>query len=177
MSGRIPLMVSGIALLSAVTLAGGAEKQTVKIDQVSAEGVGKSIGTITIEETAHGLLITPNLEGLTPGLHGFHIHQNPQCGPAEKEGKPSPAEAAGPHLDPQHAGKHAGPYGEGHLGDLPPLFVDASGKATLPVLAPRLKMTDVKGHALMVHAGGDNYSDNPEKLGGGGARIACGVAQ
>jgi len=45
------------------------------------------------------------------------------------------------------------------------------------VLAPRLKMTDVKGHALMVHAGGDNYSDNPEKLGGGGARIACGVAQ
>ena len=175
MSGRIPLMACGIAVLAAVTLSAGAEKQTVRIDQVSAEGVGKSIGTMTLEETEHGILITPNLEGLTPGLHGFHIHQNPACGPAEKEGKPSAAEAAGPHLDPHQAGKHAGPYGQGHLGDLPPLFVDASGKATLPVLAPRLKMTDVKGHALMVHAGGDNYADSPEKLGGGGARIACGV--
>jgi len=27
----------------------------------------------------------------------------------------------------------------------------------------------------MVHVGGDNYSDNPEALGGGGARMACGV--
>jgi Cu-Zn family superoxide dismutase len=55
------------------------------------------------------------------------------------------------------------------------LFVDAQGKSTLPVLAPRLKVTDVKGRSLMVHAGGDNFSDQPEALGGGGARIGCGV--
>jgi Cu-Zn family superoxide dismutase len=27
----------------------------------------------------------------------------------------------------------------------------------------------------MLHAGGDNHSDHPAPLGGGGARIACGV--
>lgn len=27
----------------------------------------------------------------------------------------------------------------------------------------------------MVHEGGDNYSDDPKPLGGGGARVACGV--
>jgi Cu-Zn family superoxide dismutase len=45
------------------------------------------------------------------------------------------------------------------------------------VLAPRLKLADVKGRALMVHAGGDNHSDHPAALGGGGARAVCGVIQ
>lgn len=45
-----------------------------------------------------------------------------------------------------------------------------------PVLAPRLKsLADVDNRALMVHAGGDNHSDHPQPLGGGGARIVCGV--
>ena len=50
------------------------------------------------------------------------------------------------------------------------------GTATQPVLAPRLKKLDeVKNHAIMIHAGGDNHSDHPTALGGGGARMACGV--
>ena len=36
-------------------------------------------------------------------------------------------------------------------------------------------MEDVSGRALMIHEGGDNYADEPKPLGGGGARIACGV--
>ena len=47
--------------------------------------------------------------------------------------------------------------------------------ATQPVLAPRVQLTDVKNRALMIHAGGDNHSDHPAPLGGGGARIVCGV--
>jgi Cu-Zn family superoxide dismutase len=86
-----------------------------------------------------------------------------------------PGLAAGGHYDPAGAGRHAGPYENGHLGDLPALYVDANGKANNPVLAPRLKLSDLKGRSLMIHAGGDNYSDNPKKLGGGGARMACGV--
>jgi Cu-Zn family superoxide dismutase len=49
--------------------------------------------------------------------------------------------------------------------------------ATNPVLAPRMKMADLKGKALMVHVGGDNHADHPAPLGGGGARMACGVIQ
>ncbi|TXH61396.1 MAG: superoxide dismutase [Cu-Zn] SodC2, partial [Thiothrix sp.] len=61
--------------------------------------------------------------------------------------------------------------------DLPALYVDSEGKATNPVLAPRLKLADLSGRALMIHAGGDNHSDHPAPLGGGGARMACGVIQ
>ena len=57
------------------------------------------------------------------------------------------------------------------------LVVSANGEATLPVLAPQLRVKDVRGRSLMIHAGGDNYSDQPEPLGGGGTRIACGVIE
>ncbi|MGH9867254.1 MAG: superoxide dismutase [Cu-Zn] SodC [Candidatus Polarisedimenticolia bacterium] len=170
-----PMWLVTCVVAAAVAPAMAAGDVVVEVKQVSADGVGKSIGTVTLSDSPHGLLLTPKLEGLTPGLHGFHVHQNPSCEPADKEGKKTAALAAGDHMDPQKQARHEGPYGEGHLGDLPPLFADASGKVTLPVLAPKLKVTDVKGHALMVHAGGDNYADTPEKLGGGGARIACGV--
>jgi Cu-Zn family superoxide dismutase len=57
------------------------------------------------------------------------------------------------------------------------LAVDASGKATKPITVPHLTLADAKGHSIMIHAGGDNYSDRPEPLGGGGARIACGIVK
>ena len=53
-------------------------------------------------------------------------------------------------------------------------MVDADGNTTTTVVAPRLSSSDLRGRALVVHAGGDTYSDVPP-LGGGGARIACGV--
>ncbi|MGB7921253.1 MAG: superoxide dismutase family protein [Desulfobacterales bacterium] len=115
------------------------------------------------------------LNGLAPGLHGFHVHENPSCAAAEKDGNSVPGLAAGGHFDPAGTGRHEGPYGEGHLGDHPPLYADRDGHASLPVLAPRIKVSDLKGRSLMIHAGGDNYSDSPQKLGGGGARVACGV--
>ena len=82
---------------------------------------------------------------------------------------------AGGHLDPDKSGRHEGPAGSGHKGDLPLLTVAANGKATKAVVAPHLKLADISGHAVMIHAGGDNYADQPVKLGGGGGRIACGV--
>jgi Cu-Zn family superoxide dismutase len=84
---------------------------------------------------------------------------------------------AGGHLDPAGTGRHGEPWGDGHLGDLPALVVAADGSADMPVLAPRLKLADVRGRSLMVHAGGDNHSDHPQALGGGGARVACGIIQ
>lgn len=140
---------------------------SIPINLTAPSGVGKSIGTITATDTKYGLLLTPNLTGLTPGTHGFHVHQNPTC---EDNGK-----AAGSHFDPNQSGRHLGPYNDAaELGDLPVLIVDKNGNATTPVLAPRLKLADIMNHSLMIHAGGDNYSENPP-MGGGGARIACGV--
>ena len=134
------------------------------------------VGTVKIEDTQYGLLLTPHLHGLNPGLHGFHVHENPSCKPGkDNHGQIAAGHGAGGHYDPQGTKKHAGPYGTGHLGDLPPLYFDSHGKATLPVLAPRLKTYDIKDRALIVHSGGDNYSDSPQKLGGGVSRKICGI--
>lgn len=147
----------------------------VPMNLVDEKGVGASVGQVTISESKYGVVFTPALQGLTPGLHGFHIHQNASCDANEKEGKKVPAGAAGGHYDPASTNVHGTPWGEGHLGDLPALYVEANGSATQPVLAPRLKLGDLKGKAIMVHAGGDNHSDHPSALGGGGARVSCGV--
>lgn len=173
-------MIVRIAVASVFVLAigAGAQAATAKatVNKIDANGVGTAIGTATLKDTKEGLLIEPNLVGLPPGAHGFHVHEKGDCGPAEQNGQKVAGMAAGGHYDPGHTGKHLGPEStEGHEGDLPVLVVDKDGKATLPVLAPHLKVKDARGRALMIHVGGDNYSDQPLPLGGGGARIACGV--
>ena len=152
-----------------------AEEIIVKLHFTDAEGIGDEIGTVKLEDIEYGLLITPQLEGLTPGVHGFHVHENPDCGPGIKDGKVVPGLNAGGHFDPFNTGRHEGPYGNGHLGDLPPLWVNDEGKVTLQTLAPRLKTEYLSGRSLMIHQGGDNFSDDPKALGGGGARVACGI--
>jgi Cu-Zn family superoxide dismutase len=145
---------------------------------VSASGAGKMIGTVTIAESDKGLVFTPNLTDLPAGPHGYHVHETGNCAANEKDGKKVAAGAAGSHYDPTGSKQHLGPTGSGHLGDLPPLVVGGDGRATVAVTAPRMKsLADVKGKALMIHAGGDNYADKPAPLGGGGERIACGVIQ
>ncbi|PTU73293.1 superoxide dismutase family protein [Pseudomonas mangrovi] len=168
-----------VALAGCTSLSLQAAPLSIEINQVSASGVGSSLGRVTIEQTAYGLLFTPTLKGLEPGLHGFHVHTNPSCAPAEKDGKPSAAEGAGGHWDPEKTGKHGHPWDDNaHKGDLPALHVATDGSAQQPVLAPRLKSLDeIRGHAIMLHAGGDNHADHPMPLGGGGARIACGVIE
>ncbi|MGH6998185.1 MAG: superoxide dismutase family protein, partial [Phenylobacterium sp.] len=80
------------------------------------------------------------------------------------------------HWDPARTAAHRGPHGDGHLADLPRIEAGPDGRAVATLIAPRI--TDVaalKGHAVIVHAGADTYSDTPDPLGGGGARLACGV--
>ncbi|NQZ54758.1 MAG: superoxide dismutase family protein [Piscirickettsiaceae bacterium] len=149
----------------------------VPMNFVDTNGVGASAGEVTISETAYGLVFTPSLQGLTPGIHGFHLHQNASCEPKEVNGKVIAGKAAGGHYDPANTNNHDTPWGEGHRGDLPPLYVALDGSASRAVLAPRVSLSDLSGRALMIHAGGDNHSDMPAKLGGGGARVSCGVIQ
>lgn len=167
-----------VLLFVLVLLAAGsalAGETVVPMNLITEQGVGKAIGTVTLKDTPGGLELAPMLSDLAPGTHGFHVHEKPDCGPGMKEGKPVAGLAAGGHYDPAGTGKHEGPTGKGHLGDLPALTVGPDGKATTPVTAPRLKVADVLGRSLMIHAGGDNYADAPAPLGGGGARVSCGV--
>jgi superoxide dismutase, Cu-Zn family len=159
---------------SAVALSAHADFK-VNINAIDAKGAGPNLGTIAVSEAKDGgVVFTPALSGLSPGPHGFHVHVNPTCEAKEKDGKLEPGEGAGAHYDPGKSGKHAGPQGTGHKGDLPPLVADSTGNMKTAVVAPRLKLAELKNRALIIHVGGDNSTDEPAN-GGGGKRIACGV--
>lgn len=166
-----------IAAVLQIALAHSPSPDTLQIALSSTDGKATTVGTVEARQTAYGVLFTPKLQMLTPGIHGFHLHQNPSCESAVVDGKATPGGAAGPHFDPAKTAKHLGPYAQGHLGDLPAVYADKDGTAAAPVLAPRLKLSDLKGRSLMLHAGGDNHADHPEANGGGAARVACGVVR
>ncbi|MGQ9426377.1 superoxide dismutase [Cu-Zn] SodC [Gilvimarinus sp. F26214L] len=166
--------LAGLAMLGAEV---AAEEYVVTMHAVSDTGVEQAIGEITLKEVDDGLVFEPRLEGLKPGIHGFHVHENPDCGPQGPDGKTGPALAAGGHYDPENKGVHKAPWEEGHLGDLPALYVEDDQTATHPVYKDDLELSDVRGRALMIHEGGDNYADEPEPLGGGGGRVACGIIE
>ena len=148
------------------------ENITIPMELLGEKG-NTAIGEVVAIKTAYGVAFYPNLKGLEPGVHGFHVHANPDCGLNEK----GLGMKAGGHFDPKNTGSHSAPWDDnGHFGDLPALAVNPDGTATNPVLAPKIKeLSEIKNHSLMIHVGGDNHSDNPKALGGGGARAACGV--
>ena len=173
---RLKPLVLIATITMAVAGAARGEEITVTLNQVTPEGTGKEFGTVTFSDHRHGLMIAPDLRDLTPGPHGAHIHENPDCGPDKSHGKVVAGGAAGGHFDPDKTGQHAGPYGDGHLGDLPNLIVEEDGTATLPVVAPRVRLADIRSRALMIHAGADRYRRHGGHAHGkGGMRMYCGV--
>lgn len=133
---------------------------------------GASLGELTFTQTGTGVRITGTLVGLSPGAHGFHLHQVGRCEPAEFT-------SAGGHLNP--AGRRHGlesPSGP-HAGDMPNIMSDASGRAVVDVTTDRVTLDpggslfDVDGTAIVVHAAPDDQRTDP--AGSAGARVGCGV--
>ena len=171
-------MKRAFAVLLASLAAGAAHGQLkVQVNKIDIKGVGEPIGTVTIAEGQGGVVFTPDLKGLPPGARGFHVHEFANCAAQARDGKMMAGALAGDHWDPKKSGRHGKPDGDGHMGDLPPLQVDASGRATKAVSSKRLKLDDLKNKSLVIHAGGDNHSDQPQPNGGGGERIACGIIE
>lgn len=132
---------------------------------------GSSVsGSVRFRQEAAGVVVSAHVSGLTPGAHGFHIHEKGDCSAPD-------ATSAGGHFNP--AGKpHGHPdHPDRHAGDLPQLIADASGRATLTVTLSGLSIgsgaADIVGRGVIVHAAADDYKTQP--TGNSGARVACGV--
>lgn len=154
-------VLSCIIISCLATSAFAAEELFIPVYSTTSKS---AVGTVHVTQTSFGLLFTPDLHGLKPGLHEFDIHENASCA---QHGL-----AAGGDLDPNHTNKHLGPYNpDGHLGDLPTLYVASDGIANLPVLAPRiLSISQIKNHSLVIeatskHGEGSKVND----------RVACGI--
>ena len=170
----IDILTVASGVLIAATGTALAQQRTFDINRISDSGVGEKIGTATVSEAkGGGVSFKIAVSSLPTGQRGFHVHEKGDCGPAMKDGKMTAGVAAGEHYDPEGKKSHKGPKGAGHKGDLPALNGTAKG-INQTVVAPKLKLSDIEGRALVIHEGGDNYSDQPEN-GGGKGRIACGV--
>ena len=165
------ILLLSCCLLGACTQAPVHEK--IETPVYATMGEKRQIGTVTFYDTSDGLRGVVNLQNLPVGAHGFHIHDYPDCGAMNGEA----AMKAGNHYDPEHTGKHLGPEGNGHKGDLPRLMTDDAGNVVTSFYAPHLTLAEIKNHSVVVHEFGDNYADTPRPQGGGGKRIACGVIQ
>jgi Cu-Zn family superoxide dismutase len=130
----------------------------------------KVSGTVTLTEEADGVKVQAEITGLTPGNHGFHVHEFGDCSAAD-------AASAGAHFNPTKK-PHAGPdTPERHVGDMGNIQADASGKAKLEYVDHQISLTNDErsaiGRSVVVHAKPDDLKSQP--AGDSGARVACGV--
>ena len=123
--------------------------------------------------TPHGVLISADVSGLSPGAHGFHIHAIGACAPDFA--------AAGGHFNPRSGG-HGFLHEDGaHAGDLPNIHAGADGAARADYFSDAVTLGegvdhsvfDDDGSAIIVHAKPDSYGEDA----GAGDRVACGVIE
>ncbi|MBA3904452.1 MAG: superoxide dismutase [Rhodocyclaceae bacterium] len=126
-------------------------------------------GTVTFMQVGDGVRVSASASGLTPGAHGFHIHEKGDCSAPD-------GMSAGGHFNPgghPHGHPHMGPH---HAGDMPMLETDSYGNARLSADLPGVTLegaTGIVGKGVIVHAAPDDFKTQP--TGNSGARMACGV--
>lgn len=169
---EVPKLTSGERLRARATVTGSGIKGTVTFAELK-----ENLPVPGVEIEAR---ITGRVPDLTPGPHGFHIHENARGGCVP------PYTSAGGHFDPGPAGNpdpdvnH--PY---HLGDIPNLVVDDNGVGALEATTSRITLSpgplsvfDADGSVVIVHGKPDQGISGPTKSGvSGGPRIACGVIE
>jgi Cu-Zn family superoxide dismutase len=128
----------------------------------------KVTGKVTFTQQADGVEVEAEFTGLTPGKHGFHVHEFGDC--SKMDGS-----CAGGHFNPDKM-KHGAPdAAERHVGDLGNIEADADGKATYKRVDTMISLSgphSILGRAIIVHANPDDYS---QPTGNAGGRVGCGV--
>ena len=127
-------------------------------------------GTVEFKEVDGGIEVTANIEGLSKGNHGFHIHEKGDCSAPD-------AMSAGGHFNPTNM-KHGAPDAEEHHeGDLGNITADKSGKGTVTVTLKGATLgegdTSIAGKGFINHAKADDMKTQP--TGNAGDRVACGT--
>lgn len=174
----VAILVAGFAVIIGVYLChDDAPGLRADMHKLTDNGFEDKLGIVEFIQTEEGLKGIVQVSGLVPGKHGFHIHTGYSCGPDGPDGKIGRGLAALGHYDPDKTGQHLGPLENGHAGDLPVLTADDNGTVYFKFIVSGLNTHEIVGRAIIIHDAGDNYSDSPEALGGGGGRYACGILE
>jgi len=162
------ILISAVGAL-AVCSALSASAQTA-VARLEATKGNATAGTVTFTQKGDKVAVEAKVSGLTPGGHGFHIHEKGDCSSGD-------GMSAGGHFNPT-AKPHGNPgVPDHHSGDIPMLVADASGNASLSMELGAMTLgsgaTDIVGKAVIVHKDPDDYTTQP--TGNSGARVACGL--
>jgi superoxide dismutase, Cu-Zn family len=168
----VGLVLASLATLFAVAQTPAAKSATSSkaISVLHATAGNKVSGIVTFTPNADGVQVHAELTGLTPGKHGFHIHEFGDCSAAD-------ASSAGAHFNPTNQ-PHAAPDAAArHEGDMGNVEADSSGNAKLDYVDHQISLANdaqsAIGRAIIVHAKPDDLKTQPS--GDAGGRIACGV--
>lgn len=159
-----------------------ADEPTARAQAVLIDSSGTQRGLIRFSERNGRIEVEARVSTLPAGFHGFHVHSTGQC--RNPDNSTNFALAGG------HFGHDVPPgttHGN-HAGDLPSLYIDASGNAAVRVSTDRFSVADIAGRAVIVHAGPDNFANIPGRYtpaadattlatGDAGSRSLCGVIQ
>ena len=167
---RVGIRIAPLALAAALALpllGCNAEHLTAKIAPTQGN---TAKGEVRFYKVSGGVRVVAQLEGLSPGRHGFHIHEKGDCSAPD-------ASSAGGHFNPSGA-PHGAPTADKtarHAGDLGNIEAGPDGKAGYDRVDTVLDYAQLQGLSVLVHAGEDDYTTQPS--GNSGARIGCGVIE
>ncbi|MDR0996422.1 MAG: superoxide dismutase family protein [Zoogloeaceae bacterium] len=160
-------LAAGGMMFAAGAVAADAQKLSAKLNPTqgnTASGV--------IEFFAAGdnkVRVVGEVMGLTPGAHGFHIHEKGDCSAPD-------GTSTGGHFNPHQVAHGKFDAAAHHTGDLPSLMADDKGEAKIDVVVDDIALIGpdgIEGRGLIVHAQPDDYMTQP--TGNAGGRVACGV--
>ncbi len=166
-----------LLLLSSLLLAQSCQPEPKKspsdiseaVAEVKAAAGGKVQGKVTFTAAHNGVRVVADIDGLTPGLHGFHIHEKGDCSAPDFS-------SAGGHFNPTHE-KHGGPTSlHHHVGDLGNIEADSNGHGHYDWTDKELQLNgdnSIIGRSIIVHSDKDDFVSQP--AGNSGSRIGCGV--
>jgi len=163
-------LLAAAALAGCQSMSGDTPRATANLQPTQGNTAS---GTATFTQVGDNKVrVVANVRGLTPGEHGFHIHEVGDCSSGDgmsTKGHFNPFGKSHAHYDTP----------ERHAGDMPALRADASGNATLDTTLDVMTVTpgpaSIVGRGLIVHAAPDDYKTQP--TGNAGARIACAIIQ
>jgi Cu-Zn family superoxide dismutase len=171
----LPLAATGVLLAGAPSLAADPAPVTAAIAVIRPTEGSQAAGLVTFTATDGGVKVVADVTGLSPGKHGFHIHEYGDVSDAAK------AMSTGGHYDPEGTHHHALAGAEGtdaphHAGDMGNLIADETGKAHLEMVLTGVTLmgpTDpIVGRSVIVHAKPD---DGGQPTGNAGGRVGAGV--
>lgn len=165
---KTQFLLGALTLLLGISLT-SAQEPTKAIAVLHPTAGSSVAGSVTFTRSGEEIKVVADVTGLTPGKHGFHIHEFGDCSSSD-------GNSAGGHFNPTHKAHGAPDAGDRHAGDLGNLEADASGKAHLEWSDKVMKLSgadSVVGHAVIVHEKADDLKTQP--TGNAGGRLACGV--